>query len=150
MSVLNVLQMTKILSWFYVSNKFCNRPLLTIAHYMMIYCTKRYEYWSGSIGAILTYVIGVRFLAKRCNCIASSAVVIICLLSVCLSSVCNTSVLWQNASYSFHQSVAQCLKSLPAKCDDEIRWGSPRSVTQTGVWWFSIDFATLYLGNGAR
>jgi len=28
--------------------------------------------------------------------------------------------------------------------------GSPRSGAQTGVGWFSIEFATLYLRNGAR
>ena len=40
--------------------------------------------------------------------------------------------------------------SLPAKFDSEIRRRSLWSGAQTGVGWFSIEFATLYLGNGAR
>jgi len=39
---------------------------------------------------------------------------------------------------------------LPAKFDDQILRGSTRSWARTGVGWFSIDFAILYLKNDAR
>ena len=42
----------------------------------------------------------------------------------------------------YYCNVAQCLISLSAECDDEIRRGSPRSGAQTGVGWFSIDLAS--------
>ena len=42
------------------------------------------------------------------------------------------------------------LSSLPAKLDSEIRRGPLDREAETGVGWFSIEFATLYLGNGVR
>jgi len=53
-------------------------------------------------------------------------------------------------SCSFYYNVAQCLNSLPAKFDSEIRSGSLDWGAQTGVVWFSIEFVTLYLGNVVR
>jgi len=51
-------------------------------------------------------------------------------------------------SSDFHSNVAQCLKSLPAKFDYEIRRSPLDREAQTAVGWFSIEFAMLYLGNG--
>ena len=48
----------------------------------------------------------------------------------------------------FPQNVAQCLRSWPAKFDYEIRRGFFDLGAQTGVGWFSIEFAMLYFGNG--
>ena len=72
------------------------------------------------------------FLAKCCNCIASSAIAIRCRLSsVCLHlSVrrlrceCIMTKRLKLGSYSFHWNVDQCLNSLSAKFDYEIRRGS--------------------------
>ena len=78
------------------------------------------------------------------------------MLSVYLSFVCRLKREYivtkrlKLGSYSFQQNVAQCISFSPAKFDDEIRKGSPRSEAQTGAGWFSIELSTLYLGNGAR
>ena len=53
-------------------------------------------------------------------------------------------------SCSLYYNIAKCLNSLPAKFDYEIRRGPLDRMVQTGVGWFSIEVATLYLGNGAR
>jgi len=50
----------------------------------------------------------------------------------------------------FSLNVAQCLKSSPAKFDYNTRRGPLDRRAQTGVVWFSIDFATLYLGNACE
>jgi len=64
--------------------------------------------------------------------------------SVCLLSVsrvyCDKTV--KDRIMQFSLNVAQCLISLHAKCDDEIR------VLSIGCW-VLIDFAMLYLGKGA-
>ena len=82
-----------------------------------------------------------------------SAIVIICRLSVfvCLSVTrvyCDKTA--EARMMPFYSNVAQCLNSLPAKFDSEIRRGPFDRGAQTGVGWFSIEFATLYLENGVR
>ena len=93
-------------------------------------------------------------LAERCNCIASSAIAIRCFLSV-EYRVCRD----KTAEIRIMQFSLKCIRLprlcdgvlhqrtppvLTAKFDDEIRRESPRSlIAQTGVGWFSIDFATL-------
>jgi len=122
----------------------------------------RHQTWTSSVlqrvsAYLLLQLFLVRlfwlFLAEGCNCIASSAVVIRCLLSVCLSSVCLCREYIVTKRLKIMQFLLECspsFNSLPAKFDDEIQRGSHDQETQTGVSWFSIDFATLYLRNGAR
>jgi len=76
-----------------------------------------------------------------------SAIVIVCRLSV-TQVYCDKTA--EARIMQFHYNVAQCLSSLPAEFDSEFRRESPWSGAQTGVRWFSIEFATLYLGNCVR
>jgi len=97
------------------------------------------------------------FLAERCKCIASSAIPIRCCQSssvVCRRlSLCDASILWHNGWSQDHavftkmypSALILCLTSLILKFE-----GVPLIKAQTAVGWFSIEFTTLYLGNGVR
>jgi len=84
----------------------------------------------------------IRSLVERCNCITSSAIVIICHLSV-TRVYCDKMAEVRIMQFSLKCSPVSylCLPSLITKFEGDSLDLGP----QTGVGWFLIDFATLYL-----
>ena len=120
---------------------------------LLIYWCSEYSKYTHVLRSLVQYRdLGIGkmhlkawFLAARCNCIASSAISRH-LSVVCLSACsrpwreCIVTKRLKLGSCSFH---TQCLTSLPAKFDYDIRRGSPWLGTQTGVRWFLTSWCYI-------
>jgi len=95
----------------------------------------------------------MKFLADRCKALYYCHSTVVCRLSVVVCRLCIVycvktaeARIMQFSLKCSANALTLCLPSLIPKFE----WGPLDPGAQTGVGWFSIEFATLYLGNGVR